>query len=465
MGVPMVRFSLVLIDDEKSIRDGISFALKSEFELKTFASAEEALGEIASTPPDLVLLDIGLPGMNGIEALSRIRELYPEMLVIMITAFEDVKTVVSAMKLGAYDYVLKPIVMGALRVTIQNALDSIRLRKEVRLLQENYLKENLPFFIAESNEIREIMEVVTRAAQSRDAPILILGETGTGKELMARAIHYRSPNFKGPFHTLNCAAIPKDLVESELFGYEKGAFSGAEAQGKRGLIEEASEGTLFLDEVGDLSPQAQAKLLRFLENGEFYRVGSTTKRYIRTRVVSATNKNLEAMMEDGSFRRDLYFRLGVVSVHLPSLNERRKDILPLAEHFLVLYSAKYGKKFDRIPKDVGKALEEHHWVGNVRELKNLIERGVLLGKGPELRLEDMGMNVRAGGRNGGSKAPVLDEDPVIPPEGFDLAQAVTEFERRYIRAALKYAEGNESRAARLLRMNNCTFRYQRKKIL
>ncbi|HNY64604.1 MAG TPA: sigma-54 dependent transcriptional regulator [Deltaproteobacteria bacterium] len=461
----MVRFSLVLIDDEKSIRDGISFALKSEFELKTFASAEEALGEIASTPPDLVLLDIGLPGMNGIEALSRIRELYPEMLVIMITAFEDVKTVVSAMKLGAYDYVLKPIVMGALRVTIQNALDSIRLRKEVRLLQENYLKENLPFFIAESNEIREIMEVVTRAAQSRDAPILILGETGTGKELMARAIHYRSPNFKGPFHTLNCAAIPKDLVESELFGYEKGAFSGAEAQGKRGLIEEASEGTLFLDEVGDLSPQAQAKLLRFLENGEFYRVGSTTKRYIRTRVVSATNKNLEAMMEDGSFRRDLYFRLGVVSVHLPSLNERRKDILPLAEHFLVLYSAKYGKKFDRIPKDVGKALEEHHWVGNVRELKNLIERGVLLGKGPELRLEDMGMNVRAGGRNGGSKAPVLDEDPVIPPEGFDLAQAVTEFERRYIRAALKYAEGNESRAARLLRMNNCTFRYQRKKIL
>lgn len=463
----MVKFSLVLIDDEKSIRDGISAALSSEYDIRVFADAEKAIDSIQASLPDLILLDIGLPGMNGIEALATIKDLYPETLVIMITAFEDINTVVSAMKLGAYDYVLKPIVMGSLRVTIRNALETIRLRKEVRLLQEHYLKENLPFFIAQSNEIQEVMEFIARAAQSVDAPILVLGETGTGKELIARAIHFRSPNFKGAFHTLNCAAIPRDLIESELFGYDKGAFSGAEPLGKKGLIEEAADGTLFLDEVGDLSPQAQAKLLRFLENGEFYRVGSTKKHHIRTRIVSATNKDLDGMMEDGSFRRDLYFRLGVVTVHVPSLNERSEDIIPLAEHFLALYGAKYGKAFTRISKTGRKALQEHHWVGNVRELKNLIERGVLMGNGPELKLEDLGMSVarRGGLKNAAVGVFLPDGDPVIPPEGIDLMQAVREYEQRYIKAALKYAEGNESRAARLLHMNHCTFRYQRKKIL
>ena len=462
----MVKFSLAVIDDEQTIREGISAALKSQYDIQTFASAEEALGEIVNAPPDLVLLDIGLPGMDGIEALKRIKDLFPEMLVVMITALEDTKTVVQAMKLGAYDYVVKPLVMGSLRVTIKNALETIRLRKEVQRLQERYLKENLPFFIAQSNEIQEIMDFITRAAQSEDAPILILGDTGTGKDLIARAIHYRSPNFKGPFLTLNCAAIPKNLIESELFGYEKGAFSGAEPTGKKGLIEAAANGTLFLDEVGDLSPQAQAKLLRFLEEGEFYRVGSTQVRRIRTRIVSATNKDLERMMEEGTFRHDLYFRLGVVTVHVPSLNERKEDVLPLAQHFLVMYSTKYNKQFTGISKEAVKALQEHHWVGNVRELRNIIERGVLIGKGPELKLEDMGMNGNR--RKAGVKAAVEsfpDEKPVIPPEGFDLVTALEEYERRYIKAALEYAEGNESRAARLLHMNHCTFRYRRKKIL
>lgn len=465
----MVKFSLALIDDEKTIRDGVSLVLKSEYDIRTFGSAEEALDEIITAPPDLVLLDIGLPGMNGIEALTRIKDLCPEMLVVMITAFEDTKTVISAMKLGAYDYVVKPIVMSGLRVTIKNALETIRLTKEVRLLQENYLKENLPFFVAESNEIQDIMDFITRAARSPDAPIIILGETGTGKELIARAIHCRSPNFKGPFLTLNCAAIPKDLIESELFGYEKGAFSGAEPAGKKGLIEAAEDGTLFLDEVGDLSLPAQAKLLRFLEGGEFYRVGSTQKRHIRTRIVSATNKDLNGMMEEGSFRHDLYFRLGVVTVHVPSLNERREDIIPLAQYFLVLYNTKYHKQFTKVSEEAVKALREHHWVGNVRELKNLIERGVLIGNGHELKVEDMGMSTSMTGRSGrkdpAAKPTLPDQDPVFPPEGIDFVQAVKEYESRYIKAALKYAEGNESKAARLLHMNHCTFRYQRKKIL
>jgi DNA-binding NtrC family response regulator len=463
----MMRFSLMLIDDEQTIRDGISMALASEYDVRGFASAEEALDAIGGAPPDLVLLDIGLPGMNGIDALARIKDLDPDMPVIMITAYEDVKTVISAMKLGAYDYVVKPIVMDGLRVTIRNALETIRLRKEVRLLQEHYLKDNQPFFIAQSDEIQEVMEFIKKAAMSPDTPILIMGETGTGKELIASAIHFHSPNFKGPFLTLNCAAIPKDLIESELFGYEKGAFSGAGPMGKRGLIEEAADGTLFLDEVGDLSLQAQAKLLRFLEDGEFYRVGSTQKRHIRTRIVSATNKDLDAMMEQGLFRNDLYFRLGVVTVHVPSLNDRRGDILPLANHFLVLYSTKFRKKFKRISKEAGEALRQHHWTGNVRELKNLIERGVLIGEGPELKLGDMAMSLPGEGRDKRSagKAAFPDEEPDIPPEGIDLAAAVEEYERRYIRAALKQAEGNESKAARLLHMNHYTFRYQRKKIL
>ena len=350
-----MNFSLVLIDDEPTIREGISFALESAYHLRTFETAEDGLAAIEAEPPDLVLLDVGLPGMNGIEALRAIREMHPEMLVIMITAYEDSDTVISAMKLGAYDYVVKPIIMGGLLISIRNALESIRLRKEVRLLQESSLKDQLPFFIAESDRIQEVMDFIAKAAGSSDTPVLILGETGTGKELIASAIHYRSPNFKGPYVTLNCATIPRDLIESELFGYEKGAFSGAGQAGKRGLIEEAADGTLFLDEVGDLSLQSQAKLLRFLEEGEFYRVGSTQKRHIRTRVVSATNKDLDEMMDQGLFRRDLYYRLGVVEVHVPSLNERKDDIMPLANHFLVTFSGKFRKKFTRISDAAEKA--------------------------------------------------------------------------------------------------------------
>lgn len=261
-----MRFSLVLIDDEESIREGICLALDSEYEIRAFGTAEEALDIIVADPPDLILLDIGLPGMNGIDALRRIKKLHPEIPVIMITAYEDIQTVISAMKLGAYDYVVKPILMEGLEITIRNALESIRLRKEVQVLQEKYLQDNLPLFVAESDEIRDIMDLIALVAKSPDTPILILGETGTGKELIASAIHFRSPHFNGPFIAVNCAAIPKDLIESELFGYEKGAFTGASPAGKKGLIEDAAGGTLFLDEVGDLRREAQAKLLRFLEN-------------------------------------------------------------------------------------------------------------------------------------------------------------------------------------------------------
>jgi DNA-binding NtrC family response regulator len=459
----MITYSIYVVDDEKSIRDSVTMALEEKYDVEAFSTAEEAIGAIQDAQPDLVLLDIGLPGMDGIEAQGKIKELCPDVLIIMITAYEDINTVISAMKHGAYDYVVKPLHMDGLEVTISNALETIGLRKEVQILQEKYLRESLPCFIAESNAIQNVMEFIEMVAKSPDTPVLIIGETGTGKELIASAIHYRSPNFKGPFMTVNCAAIPKDLIESELFGYEKGAFSGASPSGKTGLIEEAANGTLFLDEVGDLSPEAQAKLLRFLEEGEFYRVGGTKKRHMQTRVVSATNKDLDGMIEKGRFRKDLYFRLGVVKVQVPSLNERPDDIIPLAKHFLLEFSRKFGKVFSSISPQAENALMAYTWTGHVRELKNMIERGVLIGKGPELDAEDLGMK----GAPGAEKPKQAENEfafPPLPSAGIDLAFAQDSLERYYIEEALKMARGNESKAARLLNMNHHTFRYRRKKI-
>ena len=465
----MITYSIYIVDDEETIRQGITMALEVDYRVEAFSTAETAIDAMKNDPPDLVLLDIGLPGMNGIEALRTTKNLYPDILVVMITAYEDINTVISAMKLGAYDYVVKPIHMDSLEVTIRNALETVRLRKEVQILQERYLKENLPCFIGESNAIHDVMEFVGMVAKSPDTPILILGETGTGKELIASAIHFRSPNFKGPLMTVNCAAIPKDLVESELFGYEKGAFSGASASGKKGLVEDAANGTLFLDEVGDLSLEAQAKLLRFLEEGEFYRIGGTKKLQVQTRVVSATNKDLDSMIEKGLFRNDLYFRLGVIKVQISSLNERPDDIMPLAKHFLSEFNHKFDKSFTGLSLQAENALMAYRWTGNVRELKNIIERAALIGKGPELRVEDLGIEGLGRDEAGFRQSKIRDPEsetpfPPIPPAGIDLTSVQKSLEKFYIEEAYKMAGGNESKAAKLLNINHHTFRYRRKKL-
>jgi two-component system response regulator AtoC len=458
----MIDYTIYVIDDETFIRESIAMALEEVYRIETFTTAEAAIEAMESDPPDLVLLDIGLPGMDGIQALEEIQKQYPGLLTVMITAFEDIETVIAAMRLGAYDYVIKPLQMDGLEATIRNALETIRLRKEVQSLQQQVLQAHIPCFIARSDAIQDVMEFVGQVAQSPDTPVLIQGETGTGKELVAAAIHYQSPNFHGPFITVNCAAIPTDLVESELFGYEKGAFSGAGTAGKRGLLEAAAEGTLFLDEVGDLSPGAQAKLLRFLEQGEFYRLGGTRRQVLRTRVISATNKDLDNMIADGRFRKDLYFRLGVVRVKVPALNARTDDILPLARHFLVEFENKFNKVFTGFSPAAEMALISHRWTGNVRELKNVIERGALTGKAPALTPRDLGL---------GHDQPAMDasNSPMafapIPPEGIDLTALERSMERFYIETALKMARGNESQAARLLHLNHHTFRYRRKKIL
>lgn len=459
----MISYSIYIVDDEQTIRDSVTMALEENYLAKSFADAETALEAIKKEPPDLILLDIGLPGMNGIEALRRIKEKFPDVLIIMITAYEDIDTVVAAMKLGAYDYIVKPLHMDGLEVTIRNSLDTIRLRKEVRNLQEKYLKEHLPCFIGASNAIQDVMDFIKKVAKSPDTPILIMGETGTGKELIASAIHYYSPNYKGRLAAVNCASIPRDLIESELFGYEKGAFSGADASGKKGIIEDAADGTLFLDEVGDLSLEAQAKLLRFLELGEFYRVGSTKKLRIKTRLVSATNKDLDKMIQLGQFRRDLYFRLGVIKVQIPSLNERPEDIMPLAKYFLQEFSSKFGKIFTGITTDAKSALLAHHWTGHVRELKNLIERAVLTGLGPELTVENLGFGAQAQ-LKGSALGADISRLPGLSPQGLDLAEQLQVIEKTYIEAALEITKGNESKAAKLLNMNHHTFRYRHKKL-
>jgi two-component system response regulator AtoC len=460
----MISYSIYIIDDEQTIREGIAMALEADYQVEAFATAEAAIEAMKNSPPDLILLDIALPGISGIEALPEIKRIVPDVLTVMISAYEDIDTVISAMKLGAYDYVVKPIHMDSLEVTIRNALETVRLRKEVQGLQEKYLKENVPCFIGESHAIQDVMDFIGQVAKSPDTPILIQGETGTGKEWIASAIHYRSPNFKGPLITVNCAAIPKDLIESELFGYEKGAFSGASLSGKKGLIEEAENGTLFLDEVGDLSLEAQAKLLRFLEEGEFYRIGGTKKLRVQARVVSATNKDLDSMIQKGLLRKDLYFRLGVIKVEIPSLNQRGDDIIPLAKHFVLAFNRKFGKRFTGISPEAEASLISHSWTGNVRELKNLIERGVLTGKGPKLRLQDLGIE-HADRSKLWEQAQSETRFPPIPPTGIDLNAVQESLEKFYIEEALKMAGGNETKAAKLLGMNHHTFRYRRKKYI
>lgn len=454
----MTEYSICVVDDDQSLAKGIAKALKKNYQTAVSFTGAAGLEAINAKQPDIVLLDIGLPDMDGIQVLKKIKTRFPEIEVIMITAFDEVKTVVSAMKAGARDYILKPLQTDTLENVVGNAVESVRMRKEIRILQEECLKENFPFFIGKSKNIQQIMNFVKRMAASPDTPVLILGASGTGKEHIATTIHYRSPNFRGPLITINCAAIPDTLIESELFGYEKGAFSGAGLKGKKGLFEKADKGTLFLDEIGDLSHEAQAKLLRFLETGEFYRVGGTKIVRIQARVVSATNKNMEAMIKKGQFREDLCYRIGVIRVEVPSLAKRRDDIPLIAGHFLMEFAEKFGKKITGISPEAEAILKQHTWKGNVRELKNVMERAVLIAGGPEVLPEDIGIK---------SVRQITTRDPANPlisPDGVDLQSVLESVEKRYLETALKMTRGNETRAADLLNIKYSTFRYRRRKL-
>ncbi len=415
------------------------------FEVDQAGSAEEAL-KLADRA-DLILTDLRLPGMDGLELLSLIRRQNTQTPVVVMTAFGTIETAVEAMKAGAADFLLKPFSLDHLMAVVNKALQFRALQDENRQLREElgrrYEFDNI---IGRSPPMQEIFATIMRVAPSR-ATVLLAGESGVGKDLIARAIHYHSPRVKNPFVKINCTAIPENLMESELFGYEKGAFTGAVGT-KPGKFEQADTGTVFLDEIGDVPASIQVKLLRVLQEREFERLGSNKTRHIDVRIVAATNQDLRAALEQGTFREDLYYRLNVVPINIPPLRERREDIPFLAEHFVHKLAGDSGSRVESITDAAIQRLMSYHWPGNVRELENVIERSLVLCAGIRLDAPDIRLDTAPRAR------PQTIEN--FLPEGMTL----DEFEQAVIREALRRAEGNKSQAARLLGLTRNALRYR-----
>jgi len=383
--------SILIVDDEPNIRRVLEAVFaKEKYQVFTAENGRKAL-EIISTEPHLnvVLCDLIMPDMNGIEVLKEALQINPRLSLVMITAHGTIKTAVDAMKLGAFDYITKPFDMDEIKLVAKNALERSRLLGEnIELKQELKTRFQFENIVGSSTKMREVYKVVERVANS-NATVLIRGESGTGKELIARAIHYNSPRASKPFIAVSCAALPETLLESELFGHEKGAFTGAVGQ-KAGRFELANHGTLFLDEVPEISPAVQVKLLRALQEREFERVGGTKTIKVDVRVIAATNRNLEELVEMGQFRPDLYYRLQVIQIFIPPLRDRREDIPELVEHFIQKFNQANGKRVKAVSPETMELLMKYNWPGNVRELENAIERGVVLAEeGAELITPDL----------------------------------------------------------------------------
>ena len=370
--------SILIVDDEKSIRESLTGILQDEgFTPTSVDNGEKAIEKISEDKPDLILLDIWMPGMDGLETLTKIRDIYPDQLVVMMSGHGTIETAVRSTKLGAYDFIEKPLSLEKVLLCIQNAVKIGQLVEENRELKAKIGKEHE--MIGRSKLIRELKEQIKIAAPT-SGWILITGENGTGKELVARSIHHNSRRHDKPFVEVNCAAIPEELIESELFGHEKGSFTGATTQ-RRGKFDQAHQGTLFLDEIGDMSLKTQAKVLRILQEHKFERVGGNKTIEVDVRVIAATNKDLEKEISEGQFREDLYYRLNVIPFHVPPLRERKTDIPHLATHFLEYFCSKESRETKNLDEDAMKSIQEYSWPGNVRELKNLIERLVIMSPG------------------------------------------------------------------------------------
>src|SRR5579859_6713165 len=369
---------ILVVDDDESLRRVMQMQLEEAgYEVLAVSQGQDALALMEDTTPSLVITDLKMPGMSGLDLLRKLREAYPETTVIMITAFGTVSTAVEAMKAGAYDYITKPVDYEQLMLVVNRAMERGQLIAEVKTLRAN-LDEKYGFesIVGRSKTLLRVLEMASRVAR-RDSTVLIAGETGTGKELLARAIHQNSTRKNQAFVTINCGAIPKDLLESELFGHTKGSFTGAVAP-KRGKVEAADGGTLFLDEVGELPLELQVKLLRLVQQGEIDKVGSATALKVNVRIISATNRNLQALIEDGAFRDDLYYRLAVIPLKVPSLRERADDIPELVEHLFQAAKRKHNIPDLRLPPTIVSQFARYSWPGNIRELENAIERLVVL---------------------------------------------------------------------------------------
>jgi two-component system response regulator AtoC len=449
---------VLIVDDEPSVRESVRMLLKEAYEPVAVASAPEALSQLATGPVDVVLLDIVMPGIDGLQLLEEVRARHPTLPVVMLTATNTVKTAVGAMKLGAFDYLTKPFDVDELRLILDKATDNAALVREVEALRaevgRRYHLENI---VGRSPGMQEAFKTVLTVAPLRTT-VLITGESGTGKELIARAIHYASPRARKPLVTLNCAAIPETLLESELFGHEKGSFTDAHAR-KLGQFELAHESTLFLDEIGEMGAATQAKLLRVLESGEILRVGGQRPLRVDVRIIAATNRDLSVAIRDGSFRPDLYYRLNVVAVHLPPLRERHEDLAPLIRHFVAAKSQEMGMPEKSIRPDAVDALLRYGWPGNVRELENLIERVLVLSEGPAVTLDDLPAPVR---RND-AWTPASMREAVLGGHK-SLGIAVDEFERDLILEALRRTDFNQTRAAERLGTTRRILKYRMDKL-
>jgi DNA-binding NtrC family response regulator len=438
---------ILIVEDEDKLRRVLELQLASAgFDVDQAATAEDGLRVVDRA--DLVLTDLKLPRMSGLEFLAAIRRQNAQVPVVMMTAFGSVETAVESMKAGATDFLLKPFSLDHLMQVVSKALEVRALRDENRQLKEElgrrYEFDNI---IGRSAPMQEIFATIERVAPTR-ATVLLAGESGVGKDLIARAIHFHSPRRDRPLVKINCTAIPENLMESELFGYEKGAFTGAQTS-KPGKFEQADTGTVFLDEIGDVPAAIQVKLLRILQEREFERLGSNVTRHIDVRVIAATNSDLRAALEQGTFREDLYYRLNVVPLNIPPLRERRADIPFLANHFIRKLAPDAGCQVDSITDAAMEKLLAYHWPGNVRELENVIERSLVMATGRQLDAGDIKLEAapRPRAPNGGAH---------LLPEGLTLDQ----YEQELIREALKRADGNKSQAARMLGLTRNALRYR-----
>ncbi len=445
--------AVLIIEDEEAQRKILgAYLRKRGFRVLEAGSGAEGLRILEAERPELVLLDWRLPDEDGLKLIPRIREKSPLTAVVMLTAFATVERAVEAMKLGAYHYLTKPVNLEELVLILERALSELNLRREVASLREKLAELALPEaeeIVAESPAMKEILRLVSRVAPT-EATVLLTGESGTGKEVLAGLIHRLSPRREEPFLKINCAAIPEGLLESELFGHEKGAFTGADRT-RPGLFEEARRGTIFLDEIGELPLPLQAKLLRVLQDGTFRRVGGRKELRTEARVIAATNRDLSAMVREGTFREDLFWRLAVITIHLPPLRERREDILPLARFFLRKYARKYGKALQDFSRGALELLLTYDFPGNVRELQNAIERAVILAEGPEITEKDLAFSSR-------NEDDLLSQLFTRP-----LPEAVELLERKRISEALRLSGGVKTRAAELLGISERVLRYKLEK--
>ncbi len=453
----MEKRKVLIVDDDAGVRESLRMVLKELYDPTAVASGEEALAGIGELRPNVVLLDVLMPGLDGLAVLERVKSEDSRTPVVMLTATKTVKTAVTAMKLGAFDYVTKPFDVEELLIIVDRATRDAARTAELESLRWEVGRRYSPAnIIGSAPRMQEIFRTIGMVAPLKTT-VLITGESGTGKELIAKAIHYQSPRAERPLVTINCAAIPENLLESELFGHERGSFTDAH-QRKLGQFELADQGSIFLDEVGELAPSLQAKLLRVIEQGEFMRVGGKSSIHVDVRIIAATNRDLETAIRDGSFRSDLFYRLNVVALQLPPLRERTADLPLLIKHFVTLKSQQIGIPEKSFSAEAVDALMRYPWPGNVREIENVIERVLVLSDHDPIGLDDLPEQVRVG------RIETTSIQQQVLRREKSLTDAVDEFERDIIRAALMHVDFNQTRAADLLGTTRRILKYRMDKL-